>query len=604
MSGEPEDCDCGPDEPPDPGEDCAPTNCTENTCLINDSTSRYGERRTNFLGTVTSAMVYRPYPEPIVQTKYDGASGVNLEYYSDYVLNPQWTSCADSWPLGKYDYQGTGGAMHSFSGYVHICSTINCNGGLWVDLWDGSSPYGSVQPPDVPVLIIQTRLFKKEDGSCVIQLRKFDYENSYAVDLNEIPGTNPYEEHPVPEEVAAADAAHPWTYEVALGAPVPGKKTISVPSAWLSGGVTGVDINIDCAGLCAPEPYNAAQTYSVSVSGGPSWAPSSFSGVSGKAYNFKGNLGRDLMVYAPNGGWAPGGYAPIQRKFEYTTTASNGLMSFDLSTCPSVSFGVQFYDNCTLNATLSYENGQPAPQYDYFVNDPGCQVLPVTTASANFTPDPYTSINNSVDSVTVNGVWTLYYDNDTQYSTVGDYPCYTVTRSVTYQSGTVTITRNACVGPQSAEVNVTMDGDSVGDITIAAGGQCYTSPPAITISGGGGSGATAYCDVANGHVTSVTITNKGSGYTSYPTVSPFTTYGLAFNEPVLMDTPCNEKDCEGHVATWIGEPVGDKGEDEKYSVEWSLIDDCPGACCSLPPCEPSRISSPVFVKMPCKCKCE
>ena len=56
-------------------------------------------------------------------------------------------------------------------------------------------------------------------------------------------------------------------------------------------------------------------------------------------------------------------------------------------------------------------------------------------------------------------------------------------------------------------------------ITLQDGGTEYTSAPTITISGGGGTGATATCTVDAGQVDSITLTNPGSGYTSTPTVT-------------------------------------------------------------------------------------
>ena len=58
----------------------------------------------------------------------------------------------------------------------------------------------------------------------------------------------------------------------------------------------------------------------------------------------------------------------------------------------------------------------------------------------------------------------------------------------------------------------------VNQITVSAGGSGYTSPPAVTFTGGGGTGATAVATVSNGAVTSVSVTNSGSGYNSSPTV--------------------------------------------------------------------------------------
>lgn len=47
----------------------------------------------------------------------------------------------------------------------------------------------------------------------------------------------------------------------------------------------------------------------------------------------------------------------------------------------------------------------------------------------------------------------------------------------------------------------------------------YTSAPAVTFTGGAGSGAAATATVVNGRVTAIAVTNGGSGYTSAPTVS-------------------------------------------------------------------------------------
>lgn len=60
---------------------------------------------------------------------------------------------------------------------------------------------------------------------------------------------------------------------------------------------------------------------------------------------------------------------------------------------------------------------------------------------------------------------------------------------------------------------------AVTGITVSSGGSGYTSAPAVSFSGGGGSGLEATAVVSGGAVTAVNITNPGSGYTSAPTVS-------------------------------------------------------------------------------------
>lgn len=58
----------------------------------------------------------------------------------------------------------------------------------------------------------------------------------------------------------------------------------------------------------------------------------------------------------------------------------------------------------------------------------------------------------------------------------------------------------------------------VASITITNGGTTYGTPPTVTFTGGGGTGAAGTATVSGGVVTGVTITNPGSGYTSAPTV--------------------------------------------------------------------------------------
>jgi len=58
----------------------------------------------------------------------------------------------------------------------------------------------------------------------------------------------------------------------------------------------------------------------------------------------------------------------------------------------------------------------------------------------------------------------------------------------------------------------------VGTITVTAGGSGYTTPPNVTFTGGGGTGAAATATVSNGAVTAITVNSQGSGYTSTPTV--------------------------------------------------------------------------------------
>lgn len=62
--------------------------------------------------------------------------------------------------------------------------------------------------------------------------------------------------------------------------------------------------------------------------------------------------------------------------------------------------------------------------------------------------------------------------------------------------------------------------NTVSSITLYDNGNKYTSAPTVTISGGGGTGATAVATVNSlGQVSGITLTATGSNYTSTPTVT-------------------------------------------------------------------------------------
>jgi autotransporter-associated beta strand protein len=64
-------------------------------------------------------------------------------------------------------------------------------------------------------------------------------------------------------------------------------------------------------------------------------------------------------------------------------------------------------------------------------------------------------------------------------------------------------------------------GSGVSSIAVTNGGSGYISPPVVLLSGGGGAGATAVAilDEATGTVSQVVITNSGTGYTSAPSIT-------------------------------------------------------------------------------------
>ncbi|AXF41237.1 virion structural protein [Cyanophage S-TIM4] len=73
-------------------------------------------------------------------------------------------------------------------------------------------------------------------------------------------------------------------------------------------------------------------------------------------------------------------------------------------------------------------------------------------------------------------------------------------------------------GGTGATSSVTVNG-SVNEITVTAGGSGYTSSPLVSIAGGGGSGASATAIITKGVVSRVLINDGGTGYTSQPTIT-------------------------------------------------------------------------------------
>jgi FtsP/CotA-like multicopper oxidase with cupredoxin domain len=80
---------------------------------------------------------------------------------------------------------------------------------------------------------------------------------------------------------------------------------------------------------------------------------------------------------------------------------------------------------------------------------------------------------------------------------------------------TVSITGGGGTG---ATGTATLSLGSIASITVTNGGNNYTSAPTVTFTGGGGTGAAATA-VIQSHVSTATVTSGGSGYATPPTVS-------------------------------------------------------------------------------------
>ncbi|MBN1367752.1 MAG: type II secretion system protein [Dehalococcoidales bacterium] len=94
-----------------------------------------------------------------------------------------------------------------------------------------------------------------------------------------------------------------------------------------------------------------------------------------------------------------------------------------------------------------------------------------------------------------------------EYSTKG----YTADIQVYYP-------RNPDNNLQRIRVIIT-NNSGVSSVTVDNGGSGYTSAPDVILTGGGGTGAEAVAIISGGEVVEIDITNGGTGYTSAPDVS-------------------------------------------------------------------------------------
>jgi len=137
----------------------------------------------------------------------------------------------------------------------------------------------------------------------------------------------------------------------------------------------------------------------------------------------------------------------------------------------------------------------------------------VNTVSTRTTVKP----NNPIGSW-VNGVAAWGYKSK-DYVTFGPLTAIAITNNgIDYDAGSKPALQISGGGGTGASASVTVNG-SLFSIDVTNEGSGYKTQPLISIVGGGGSGATAQAVVTNGRVTRILVENAGTGYTSQPTIS-------------------------------------------------------------------------------------
>ena len=136
---------------------------------------------------------------------------------------------------------------------------------------------------------------------------------------------------------------------------------------------------------------------------------------------------------------------------------------------------------------------------------------PVVTQAANQRPLTTTATSGSPlvvafqFAITGSGVWTLVADEIAPSTPMSvaiqtQYPSNFTVSSAVVAAGTSTT--------------------GVTSITLTAGGSGWTDRPAVALTGGGGSGATAYCKInAAGVIIGIYLISVGTGYSSPPSVT-------------------------------------------------------------------------------------
>ena len=91
---------------------------------------------------------------------------------------------------------------------------------------------------------------------------------------------------------------------------------------------------------------------------------------------------------------------------------------------------------------------------------------------------------------------------------------------VTFNPAGATATATVSNAGVQAVAHAVLTAGEVSAINVDNAGQDYAAAPAVTITGGGGTGATAHAVLNNnGQVGSIIVDNEGTGYTSVPTVT-------------------------------------------------------------------------------------
>lgn len=88
-----------------------------------------------------------------------------------------------------------------------------------------------------------------------------------------------------------------------------------------------------------------------------------------------------------------------------------------------------------------------------------------------------------------------------------------------YTNGTYALTISAPENPLAPNAISTINGGLISSIIVLTPGYGYTSPPTVTLTGGGGAGGQGQCQMAKGQIGAITVLTGGTNYVGTPTVT-------------------------------------------------------------------------------------
>ncbi len=109
-------------------------------------------------------------------------------------------------------------------------------------------------------------------------------------------------------------------------------------------------------------------------------------------------------------------------------------------------------------------------------------------------------------------------------------------------------------GGSGATAEVVVNG-SVSNIEVDSGGSGYTSSPLVSIVGGGGSGAAATAIITKGSVSNILITDGGTGYTSQPEITIVGGGGIGATGTASVRGPIKEVNLTSGGTSYTSSPT-------------------------------------------------